>query len=125
MTKVDVDTPTHQLEKTDKSERTAPEACTCMEHVRDGIDRLDRVLVSVLAERQRYIEAAARIKPAKNEVRLEWRIEEVVAKVLAESGNQGLSKRIAEPVWRELIEKCIEHEHIYWDLAHPGEIKKD
>jgi len=38
-----------------------------------------------------------------------------VSKVLAESGKAGLSKRIAEPVWRELIERCIEHEHEYWD----------
>ena len=45
-------------------------------------------------------------------------------KVLAEADRKGLSKRIAEPVWRELIDRCIEHEHIFWDLEHPPLAKK-
>lgn len=94
--------------------RTRPEDCRTMAEVREEIDRLDRVLVGFLAERQAYIEAAARIKQRQEEVRLEWRIEDVVAKVLAESEAAGLSKRIAEPVWRELIDRCIDHEHEKW-----------
>ena len=81
-------------------------------------------MVKLIAERQGYIEAAGRIKPSSDEVRLEWRIEDVVAKVLAEADKQGLSKRIAEPVWRELIDKCIAHEHEIWDLEHSPLIKK-
>lgn len=100
---------------------TAPEDCTDMAEVRAEIDRLDRILVALIAERQRYIEAAARIKGRKDEVRLPWRIEDVVAKVLAEAENKGLSKRIAEPVWREMIDRCIEHEHIFWDRHHSGD----
>ncbi len=90
-----------------------------MAEVREEIDRLDRILVALIAERQGYIEAAGRIKPRADEVRLEWRIEDVVAKVLAEARKQGLSERIAEPVWRELIDRCIAHEHEIWALAHP------
>jgi len=101
--------------------KTAPEACRTMAEVRIEIDRLDRELISKLAERQRYIEAAGRIKPVANQVRLEWRIEDVVAKVLAASEREGLSKRIAEPVWRELIDRCIDHEHEIWRLAHKVE----
>ncbi|MEZ5895280.1 MAG: chorismate mutase [Parvularculaceae bacterium] len=97
---------------------TAAEDCRRMEEVRHEIDRLDRMLVRLLAERQGYIEAAARIKPRQDEVRLEWRIEDVVAKVLATCEAAGLSKRIAEPVWRELIDRCIEHEHEKWRLFH-------
>jgi len=102
----------------------SPTGCQSMDEVRYEIDRLDRILVRLLAERQLYIEAAGRIKTKKNTVRLAWRIEDVVAKVLMSAEREGLSKRIAEPVWRELIEKCIEHEHFCWDEAHPGEIKK-
>ena len=98
--------------------KTPAEACATMAEVREEIDRLDRILVALIAERQGYIEAAGRIKPRADEVRLEWRIEDVVAKVLAEAEKQGLSKRIAEPVWRELIERCIAHEHEIWALAH-------
>jgi isochorismate pyruvate lyase len=96
----------------------APEACRTMEEVRAEIDRLDRALVRLMAERQSYIEAAARIKDRASEVRLEWRIEDVVAKVLAAARHEGLSPAIAEPVWRELIERCIAHEHESWRLFH-------
>lgn len=98
--------------------RTLADECVSMDEVREEIDRLDRVLVALLAERQGYIEAAARIKDRADEVRLEWRIEDVVSKVLASAEREGLSKRIAEPVWRELIDRCIDHEHQYWRLFH-------
>lgn len=95
-----------------------------MSEVRAEIDRIDRLLVRLIAERQGYIEAAARIKERENEVRDEWRIEDVVSKVLASAEREGLSKRIAEPVWRELIERCIEHENEYWRLEQSLQKKK-
>jgi isochorismate pyruvate lyase len=91
-----------------------PQDCQTMEDVREGVDALDRELVRMLAIRQGYMEAAARIKPTFDDVRVPWRIEDVVEKVLAESLKQGLSARIAEPVWRELIECCIAHEGEAW-----------
>lgn len=103
---------------TDTVAKISPEDCQTMDDVRHEIDRLDRVLVRLMAERQGYIEAAGRIKPAKSEVRLEWRIEDVVSKVLTTARAEGLSKRIAEPVWRTMIEQCIAHEHEKWDEAH-------
>lgn len=92
-----------------------PEDCKEMSEVRAGIDALDRQLVRLLAHRQRFIEAAGRIKPTRDDVRVPWRIEEVVAKVLAEAERAGLSPAIAEPVWRELIERSIAHEHEVWE----------
>lgn len=89
--------------------------CLTMADVRAGIDELDRQLVHLIALRQGYIEAAARIKERHDEVRLEWRIEEVVTKVLASAEREGLSKRIAEPVWRELIDRSIDHEFETWE----------
>lgn len=93
----------------------APEDCTTMAEVREGVDALDRELVRMLVVRQGYMHAAARIKPSRDLVRDEPRIEEVVANVLREARAQGLSPDIAEPVWRELIERCIAHEFGEWD----------
>lgn len=95
--------------------RVPPDDCTDMSQVRDGVDALDRALVTLLAERQRYMEAAARIKPSRDVVHDDWRIEDVVAKVLAASEKAGLSSAIAEPVWRKLIAQCIAHEFGVWD----------
>ena len=95
--------------------RVAPEACQSMVEVRAGVDALDRALVTLLAERQRYMDAAARIKPDRSVVHDDARIEDVVAKVLAAAGPAGLSADIAEPVWRTLIDRCIAHEFAAWD----------
>ena len=95
--------------------RVAPEACQSMAEVRTGVDALDRAMVVLLAERQRYMDAAARIKPDRSVVHDEARIEDVVSKVLAAAGPAGLSADIAEPVWRTLIDRCIAHEFSAWD----------
>lgn len=91
-----------------------PEDCHDMSDVRRGVDALDRELVALLTRRQGYMAAAARIKPRAQDVRVPWRIEQVVENVLAEAGRTGLSPRIAEPVWRELIERSIDFEGERW-----------
>lgn len=92
-----------------------PEDCLTMVDVRQGVDALDRELVRLLVTRQGYMHAAARIKPNRDAVYDEDRIEDVVMKVLSEAKAQGLSADIAEPVWRKLIECCIAHEFGVWD----------
>ena len=85
--------------------RPLPADCTTMAEVRQGVDALDRLLVAVLAERQRYMDAAARIKTDRHAVRDNARVEDVVAKVKAAAREAGLAEDIAEPVWRTLIER--------------------
>jgi isochorismate pyruvate lyase len=96
-------------------DRPAPADCTTMAQVRQGVDALDRALVALLAERQRYMDAAARIKADRAAVRDAARIEDVVAKVKAQARAAGLSEAIAEPVWRTLIDRCIAYEFEVWD----------
>ena len=95
--------------------RTAPEACASMAEVREGVDALDRALVVLLAERPRYMDAAARLKPDRSVVHDDARIEDVVRKVLTAAAPAGLSPAIAEPVWRTLIDRCIAHEFEAFD----------
>jgi len=98
----------------------APEACSTMSDVRLGVDALDRDLVNLLAVRQRYMDAAARIKPTRGAVRDNDRVEDVVTKVKAAAREVGLSEAIAEPVWRTLIECCINYEFGRWDALRPA-----
>lgn len=98
------------------------ESCQSMPEVRYEIDRIDRLLVRVLAERQSYMDAAARIKASRSSVHDRDRIEDVIAKVRAESGKQGLSAAIAEPVWRVLIDRCIAYEFASYDAQRPDDI---
>src|SRR3990167_10494297 len=86
-------------------DRPLPADCETMIDVRKGVDALDRALVLLLAERQRYMDAAARIKTDRNTVLDTARIEDVVAKVKASARDAGLSEGIAEPAWRLLIDR--------------------
>ena len=86
-----------------------------MTDVRYEIDRIDRLLVAILAERQSFIDAAARIKGDRKIVHDRPRIEDVVSKVVAEAQRAGLSPAIAEPVWRTLIDRCIAYEFESFD----------
>ncbi len=95
--------------------RPAPEDCRSMTEVRVGVDALDRALVALLSERQRYMDAAARIKTERAVVHDAARIEDVVTKVKASARAAGLSEEIAEPVWRALIDRCIAYEFSVWD----------
>jgi isochorismate pyruvate lyase len=61
------------------------------------------------------MDAAARIKPNREAVRDEARIEDVIAKVIAAGEREGLPREVAEPVWRLLIERCIAHEFEAFD----------
>jgi isochorismate pyruvate lyase len=94
-----------------------PVACESMKDVRQGVDEIDRMLVALIARRQGYMDAAARIKPSRSVVRDEARINQVLANVKAEAAQRGLSWNIAEPVWREMMERCIAHEFDVWDAT--------
>ena len=95
--------------------RVDPAECRTMAEVRQGVDALDRALVALMAERQRYMDAAARIKSDRDAVFDQARIDDVVSKVLVAAEAHHLSPEIAEPVWRLLIDRCIAHEFATYD----------
>lgn len=101
-------------------ERPAPADCQTMIDVRQGVDAIDRALVTLLVERQGYMEAAARIKQDRDAVYDAARIEQVIERVTAAANAAGLSVEIAEPVWRKLVERCIAHEFVEWDRIRKG-----
>jgi isochorismate pyruvate lyase len=96
-------------------DRPLPANCRNMAEVRRGVDAVDRALVELLAERQRYMDAAARIKTDRHAVHDADRIEDVVSKVKAAAQDAGLAETIAEPVWRTLIDRSIAYEFEIWD----------
>ncbi len=86
-----------------------------MRDVRAGVDAIDTQLVRLIATRQGYMHAAARIKSKREDVYDAARIEDIIEKVLVQAKASGLSAEIAEPVWREMIKQCIAHEFKVWD----------
>lgn len=101
--------------------RHTAETAETMADVRYEIDRLDRLLVDIIKERQSFMDAAARIKPDRESVHDRARIEDVIAKVTEAAGSAGLSPAIAEPVWRTMIDRCIAYEFESFDALKPAE----
>ncbi|KAF8533291.1 chorismate mutase [Trichophaea hybrida] len=87
---------------------------TTMAHVRTAIDDLDRQIVTLLGKRMRYIEAAARIKPNREAVRDQWRVDDVISKVKAKAGEVDFPKELAGEVYAVLVEGSIRHEDRRW-----------
>lgn len=91
------------------------EHCNNMGEVRAGIDAIDRELVTLLAKRSRYIEAAARIKTACTQIHDDARIADVLAKTNRAAAGVDAPVAIVEATMRALIDASIKHEYRTFD----------
>lgn len=96
-------------------ERVGPRFCDNMEDIRQGIDELDRHIVTLLAERMLYIEAAARVKGERGAVRDEPRKADVIAKACATARTHGLDPALVADLYEILVERSITHEYVKFD----------
>ncbi|TXH35761.1 MAG: chorismate mutase [Rhodospirillaceae bacterium] len=90
-------------------------SCADMAEVRESIDAIDRELVAILADRLHFIAEAARIKPNRDQVRDDERVEDVLNKVRAAAKEQGVDPELIAGVFRELVERSIVHEFTLFD----------
>lgn len=84
--------------------------CTTMAEVRSGVDQVDRALIALLRQRFAYMDAAARIKPARGAVRDETRKAEVIANARAAARAAGLPEAAIAELWERLVEASIAYE---------------
>ncbi|CAD5200580.1 chorismate mutase [Pseudomonas sp. FEN] len=84
--------------------------CTSLEEVRENIDRLDRQIVTLLAERGAYVTEAARFKKDTDAVRAPQRVEQVIAKVRGLSAEHAANPDVVEQVYRAMIAAFIAQE---------------
>jgi isochorismate pyruvate lyase len=92
--------------------------CRSLEDVRSQIDRIDRELVKLMAERSGYVNLAARFKRRREEVVDEERIEQVIASARALAPTLGLDPEVAEQVFRTMIDRFIAFEYREFDRIH-------
>ncbi|WP_439477862.1 chorismate mutase [Brevundimonas sp.] len=79
-----------------------------LEARRARIDRIDSVLVRLVAARQRQVAVIAALKAGPDSVRDPARIAIILARVRSAARRCGLDEAIAIPVWRELLERSAE-----------------
>ena len=84
--------------------------CESLEAVRTEIDRIDQAIVQLIAERGEYVSQAARFKNSTADVKAPQRVEQVIAKALANAEECGASRAVVEAVYRSMISAFIEVE---------------
>lgn len=91
--------------------------CESLNEVRAQIDRLDRAIVELLAERGQYVKQAARFKKTAADVHAPKRVEQVIAKVRALADEFGGDADVVERVYRAMIAafteaEVVEHQNL-------------
>lgn len=81
-----------------------------LEEVRTNIDRIDRQIVALLAERQYFVKNAAQFKKSTDDVKAPARVEAVITKVRNLAAESNLDPEIAETIYRTMIDCFINNE---------------
>jgi isochorismate pyruvate lyase len=93
----------------------APSDCVTMAEVRQGVDALDMEIVTLLGRRFRYMDAAARIKPHRGQVRDEARKAEVIANAKGHARTANVPPELVGQIWEMLVEASIAYEFDRFD----------
>ena len=88
----------------------SPADCQTKEDVRAEIDRLDQALLTLFAERHRYVTRMAEIKTDPHEAFDPARIEAVIKKQRGRAEELELDEDQAELIWRTLINWNVNYE---------------
>lgn len=84
--------------------------CKSLNEVRENIDRIDKDLIRLIAERSIFVDQAARFKKTESDVEAPKRVEQVIAKVRGLAKAENLNPDIAESIYRTMIKAFIEQE---------------
>lgn len=92
-----------------------------LSELRATIDRIDREIVALLAERVRCLDKVVDVKTRENlPAAIPERVEEVVAHVRAEAQAADMPPDLAELLWRRLIDWSISYEERHLDGSNSG-----
>lgn len=94
-------------------------ACTSLDEVRLNIDRLDRQLLALIAERGAYVSQAARFKKTVGEVAAPQRVAQVIDRLKTLALEVGAEPAVVEATWRAMIAAFIEIERSAHVALHP------
>lgn len=89
--------------------------CNSLQEVRDNIDRLDEIIIPLLAERIGYVLQAAQFKETRGDVRIPSRIQFIVDRVRVFAEKEGMDPDMAESIYRHIMEESIAREEVRWD----------
>ncbi|SEK26001.1 isochorismate pyruvate lyase [Ruminococcus albus] len=100
--------------------RNDTKKCNDIGEVRKEIDRIDDMIVNLIAERGQYVRQAAGFKKNSDDVKAPDRVEKVIAGVREKAENCGGDPDITEAVYRTMISCFIDAETIEFNSKKEG-----
>lgn len=94
--------------------------CASLREVRDNIDRIDRAIIALMAERGQYVAEAGRFKADPAAVSAPARVEAIIAKVRTMARQNGLAENVAERAYRAMIAAFEDYERDEWTRRNAG-----
>lgn len=90
--------------------KTDTKQCASLDEVRTNIDRIDRELVKLIAERGTYVAQAALFKNSTEDVKAPKRVESVIGKLRGYAEREDTDPDLVEAVWRTMIARFTDAE---------------
>jgi len=87
-----------------------PCECRSAEEIRNEIDRIDRQIISLFAERHKYIEEIVKYKHDENSIVAQERKEKVISQRKTWAEERGLNPDTFKQIYTLLVESNIKHE---------------
>jgi len=92
-----------------------PHTCQNMEEIREAIDTLDHEIVERIAKRSHYVLKASQFKKDLNAVRDSERVKAVIASKKKLAAHYGVSPKLIEILYTEMIDFFIKEEVEAWE----------
>ena len=97
------------------AKKKGAKSCRSLAEIRDQIDRIDRALMKLVAERSGFVRRAAELKLRREDVFDPARIDDVVALAKREARKRGLDPKAAEQAFRAMVRRFIAYEFREFD----------
>ena len=94
--------------------------CSNLGEVRENIDRIDRQIIQLMAERGKYVAEAGRFKSDPAAVSAPARVVAIIAKVRQIASGDGLAESVAERTFRAMIAAFEDYEREEWTRRNAG-----
>ncbi|WP_313184278.1 chorismate mutase [Lacrimispora sp.] len=82
-------------------------ACKSLEEVRNNIDRIDKEIIMLIAERGNFVKHASKFKKDSQDVTAPQRVEAVIQKVRQLSEEYGANPDMVEKLYRDMIANFV------------------
>ena len=96
---------------TSKQGTNLPHTCNSKEEIRAEIDRLDRQIIDLFAERLQYVRAIVKFKQTADDIVAQPRYDEVISSRGQWAAEKGLSAEVFESIYCKLLNYSICEEH--------------